>query len=131
MGTTIYTKTCKECKIEYSCKSKEQIYCSKKCAGIGRSNEKFEKFINGETELERPKIKRHLAIIRKYECEVCNLNTWMDKILPLQLDHIDGNASNNNLTNLRLICGNCHSQTSHYAGKNRGNGRKSIGYKLS
>jgi hypothetical protein len=39
------------------------------------------------------------------------------------LDHIDGNSSNNDITNLRLVCSNCDSQLPTYKSKNKGNGR--------
>lgn len=40
----------------------------------------------------------------------------------VQLEHIDGNSSNNNLSNLTLLCPNCHSCTSTYKGRNKGSG---------
>ena len=43
--------------------------------------------------------------------------------VPLVADHIDGNLRNNKENNLRLICPNCDSLTTTYAGLNRGNGR--------
>lgn len=46
-----------------------------------------------------------------YVCSECEINKWNGKILVLQLDHIDGDRKNNVLSNLRLICPNCHSQT--------------------
>jgi len=54
-----------------------------------------------------------------YVCYICN-NTGihLDKPLTLQLDHIDGNSSNNLLENLRFLCPNCHSQTPTYGSKN-------------
>lgn len=51
-------------------------------------------------------------------CVICNNTEWNGKPIPLQLDHIDGNSSNNNLSNLRLLCPNCHAQTDTYCGKN-------------
>lgn len=45
-------------------------------------------------------------------CSVCGNNgTWMGEHLPLHLDHIDGDRSNNERDNLRFICPNCHQQT--------------------
>ncbi|MEK6878143.1 MAG: hypothetical protein AABY22_00970, partial [Nanoarchaeota archaeon] len=43
---------------------------------------------------------------------------WLDEYLSFHLDHINGNHFDNRLENLRLLCPNCHSQTSTYCGKN-------------
>jgi hypothetical protein len=52
-------------------------------------------------------------------CNQCGLtNLWNNKPLSLQLDHINGNGTDNRLNNLRLLCPNCHSQTNTFAGKN-------------
>lgn len=52
-------------------------------------------------------------------CKICNIsNVWENKTLVLQLDHIDGNKKNNLLSNLRLVCPNCHSQTDTFVRKN-------------
>ena len=49
-----------------------------------------------------------------YMCDECGISEWNTKPLTLELDHIDGDVSNNELSNLRLLCPNCHSQTSTY-----------------
>lgn len=55
----------------------------------------------------------------KYECAIChNKGIWNNNILILQLDHINGDHTDNRLENLRLLCPNCHSQTETFAGKN-------------
>lgn len=54
------------------------------------------------------------------KCSQCNIgNMWNNEYLSLQLDHIDGNNKNNDLSNLRILCPNCHSQTHNYAGKKK------------
>lgn len=48
----------------------------------------------------------------KYKCQICNLKPiWNKKKLTLEIDHINGDWSDNKLKNLRFLCPNCHSQT--------------------
>ena len=65
--------------------------------------------------------KKKLVILeeQKGRCALCNIDQeWNNKYLAFELDHIDGNRSNNARENLRLICPNCHSQTDTYKTKN-------------
>ena len=56
-----------------------------------------------------------------YECEGCgNKGEWLDKPLPLILDHINGVNNDNRLENLRFMCSNCDSQLPTYKNR-RGN----------
>lgn len=48
---------------------------------------------------------------------------FVKRPINVELEHIDGNSTNNKLENLMLLCPNCHSQTSTYKSKNIGNGR--------
>lgn len=52
------------------------------------------------------------------ECEVCKLSIWMNKEMPLELNHKNGNNTDNRIENLEIICCNCHAQTYNYRGKN-------------
>ena len=54
---------------------------------------------------------------KKYKCEHCGISDYNSKPISLELDHIDGNNSNHSLSNLRLLCPNCHSQTPTYKSK--------------
>ena len=56
--------------------------------------------------------------IKNHECECCGLTEWLGNPIPLELDHIDGKRNNHKLSNLRLLCPNCHSLTPTYRGKN-------------
>lgn len=49
--------------------------------------------------------------LKKSQCEECKIETWNGKRLVLELDHVDGNKENHRLSNLRILCPNCHSQT--------------------
>lgn len=44
---------------------------------------------------------------------------WNGRPLCLQVDHIDGDDSNNLIENLRFLCPNCHTQTETYGNKSR------------
>ena len=64
--------------------------------------------------------------IREARCERCGIQRWQGRPAPLQLDHIDGDRRNNQLTNLRILCANCHALTETWCARNRGHdGRRS------
>jgi hypothetical protein len=59
------------------------------------------------------------------KCSRCNWarrNTRNGRV-PIEVEHIDGNWENNHLSNLTLLCPNCHSLTHTFRGLNRGKGR--------
>lgn len=55
-----------------------------------------------------------------HQCACCERSEWQGRPIPLELDHIDGDRSNNRIENLRLLCPNCHAQTVTYRGRNVG-----------
>lgn len=55
-----------------------------------------------------------------HRCASCEGSSWLGGPIPLQLDHVDGDRTNNELENLRLLCPNCHALTDTYCGRNIG-----------
>ncbi len=110
----------------------DQLYCNNKC----QKNYEYEEYIcywklgmvsgaKGKYQISNH-IRRYL--FEKYfgKCANCGwgeTNPYTN-IVPLEIEHIDGNYQNNSESNLTLLCPNCHSLTSTYKGANRGHGRK-------
>lgn len=55
---------------------------------------------------------------KEHKCECCGLSEWNGKPIPLELHHKDGNSHNHVLSNLALLCLNCHAQTDTFRSKN-------------
>ena len=81
--------------------------------------------------VDRKVLKKYLKHEVGEICSECGINEWHGENLPLEIDHIDGDAGNNLPQNLRLICPNCHSITPTWKGRNKGNGRKSRGLPIN
>ncbi|QBZ72750.1 HNH endonuclease [Gordonia phage GodonK] len=49
--------------------------------------------------------------VKEAKCERCGIVEWNGEPAPLELDHINGDNTDNRLENLRILCPNCHAQT--------------------
>ena len=104
-------------KNKYACKAK---YCSIQCQQNHLMQTKVE---SGEA--SHRTIKKFLLKEHGEKCWLCGITEWFGKPLGFELEHKDGNSDNNNLSNLSILCPNCHSQTPTYKAKNKGKGRHS------
>jgi len=58
--------------------------------------------------------------LKSAHCEECGwAQRSSDGRLPLELHHIDGNSHNNCLSNLQILCPNCHSLKPNYRGRKK------------
>lgn len=95
-----------------------------KSYNLGRKFPQFnvpiEDYLNNRKTISSYKLKSKLFLegLKQECCESCGLRTWQNMKIPLELHHLDGNNSNNNLSNIQILCPNCHALTPNYRGKN-------------
>lgn len=80
----------------------------------------IDEYLTTDSNIQSFKLKNYLLESKIFlpTCSCCNLSTWLNEPIPLELDHINGVNSDNRIQNLRLLCPNCHAKTPTYRGKN-------------
>lgn len=123
---------CLNCGIEcnYSHHNKANKFCSNDCQQKLRRQNSFTRLLEGNIK-DRGTIRSTLIYQFGKKCYECGLTEWRGHPIPLEVDHIDGNAGNNDYNNLRLVCPNCHGITPTWKGRNKGNGRSARGLPLN
>lgn len=92
--------------------------------GWNKGNFNYERFHYGNT-IKSANALQAIIALRGHQCENCKNSTWLDKPIPLEVHHKDGDHLNSELDNLMLLCPNCHAFTKNYRGKNISNPFKS------
>ena len=69
--------------------------------------------------ISTPRLRKKLIQdgMKNHKCEMCGIENWLGKDITLELHHIDGNRFNNDLSNLQILCPNCHSLTPNHGKK--------------
>lgn len=94
---------CPRCEKSFLKNRKDKIYCSRNCkqeASSKRTGRKKNRPRKGYKYLNA--YRRH----KKGECELCGFIPIHS--CQLDVDHIDGNHGNNEVSNLQTLCANCH-----------------------
>ena len=111
-------------------RQKTNKYCSVQCQQDFQYNQYITDWKNGLQNGAKGKLQTsgyiHRYVLKKqdYKCAECGICEHNGKPIVLELDHINGDSTNNREDNLRCLCPNCHSQTHTYKSKNKGNGRR-------
>lgn len=75
---------------------------------------------NGSVQSFKLKKRLYESGLKKQKCELCGwCKESVDGRIPLELDHINGDHSDNRIENLRILCPNCHSLQPTHRGKNK------------
>jgi predicted nucleic acid-binding Zn ribbon protein len=101
-------------------------FCSNKCQQNLKRDTLIKQWLSGEI---NPSTQLGCSItLRKYLLEECNhkcpkcgwceINPTTGKI-PLEINHIDGDHTNNSRENLEVLCPNCHSLTPNFRALNK------------
>ena len=122
-------KTCKYCGAQFEPgKGSKGLFCSSNCANKFRGESRYKYFLDHPEDFQREmplnNIKKYILKEQNHRCDICGMkDEWNGKLLVFILDHIDGRATHNVRSNLRLICPNCESQLDTYKSKNKNSDR--------
>lgn len=118
---------CDECGLDFKSHNKKQKFCSYKCSTEHRQRILIDKWLCGKTVFNPNNsipnyIRKYLYEKVIFKCEDCGFEGY-NRVTGnsiLQIHHIDGNSGNNNISNLKVLCPNCHAMTENYMSLNKG-----------
>ncbi len=115
-------------------RNSQKKFCSTQCSATYRSEQIVKKWLDGQIDGHtgaafalRNAVREYVLKQADYACsmtvdgERCGWNKRhkSDDRPLVEVDHIDGDAANSKLSNLRVLCPNCHSETPTFRSRNR------------
>lgn len=125
------TFICLNCGKEHKGNKGTNKFCSNKCQVEYQSKQKIKEWKEGKISGVVGKygisqfIRNYMLKRAHYKCEKCGWgekNPYTGKYV-LEIHHKDGDYTNNDESNLEVLCLNCHGMTKNYKSRNK-NGRK-------
>ena len=128
---------CESCQTDFSYYPGNSTgrFCTNQCRADWQYHSYIERWLDGKETGNQNDGRRSNHVRRwlfeKYDskCQHCGwreVSEWTG-LIPLQVNHIDGDWQNTIPTNIELCCPNCHSLTEFHGSLNKGRGRYSKG----
>ena len=127
---------CKHCGKDFSGQDgwKRINCCSRECSGKYTKKQMIDGWLSGELGTTKHGLSKAIRVFLIEQAgSKCSRCGWSEvnettKSVPLQIDHVDGNAFNNAPENLVVLCPNCHSLTATFGALNRGKSTRAYRY---
>lgn len=124
-------RSCKYCGVDViKTSSNTGKYCSTKCQAEHAKAVRISEWLAGMY-TERPQhtpewIRNYMLEKSNCSCSICGWNKRhpVDGLPLVEIDHIDGDATNHDVSNLQVLCPNCHSETPTFRRRNKESTRK-------
>lgn len=130
LTTRAFMKLCKHCDTHLT--SRQYNYCSTRCQKDYENSLNVTRWLDGNdlgysgaSMQLKPFVRRYMLELFDNSCSKCGwgeLHPTDGKPL-VEIDHIDGDASNCTPENLRVLCPNCHSMTPTFRARNKKSSR--------
>jgi hypothetical protein len=119
---SVSSKTCPCC--GSTAVGKYSTFCSQTCHKDYEFKRDLGLWLSGDLlVISNDRLRKFLTETSGYACSCCGITEWAGKPIVLEVEHKSGNSEDDSPENVCLICPNCHSQTSTYKARNKGNGR--------
>lgn len=96
----------------------------KQCNLTGQNKEKYslEEVFRKNSPVTQKVLRGYIErySILEYKCQFCGCDgKWQNGVISLEIDHVNGDNTDNEINNLRYLCPNCHALTITYRGRNK------------